>query len=107
MPEPIQGVRPTGPLEIASAGQPGAAPTQQGSPPSRSGGAVDSADVARAEALLASIAEASTATPTTDAALISQLQRAIQSGTYQVNPQQIAEKIFLIEQLLAPRATSE
>ena len=107
MPEPIQGVRATGPLEIASPGQAGAAPARQASPQPQSGGAVDSADVARAEALLASIAEASTAAPTTDALLIAKLQRAIQSGTYQVNPQQISQKLMEIEQLLAPKATGK
>ena len=101
MPDPIHGVNPTQPLNVASTGQTSTAPASGGSAPQPVSGAVDSADVARAEILLATISTAAGSVPAIDRSRIAELKNAILSGTYQINPQQIAQKIAEIEQLLA------
>jgi negative regulator of flagellin synthesis FlgM len=104
MPDPIHGVNATQPIDVTSTGQATPASTNAGTAPPPAGAAtVDSADVARAEALLAAIATSAQGVPNINEAQIAELQRAIQSGTYQVNPQQIAQKIMEIEQLLAAK----
>lgn len=103
MADPIQGVSGTQPLDVTQTGQAGASSTGTGTAPSPAAGAVNSADVARAEALLSAILSTAKGVPEVDQTRIVELQRAIQSGTYQVNPQQIAEKIMEIEQLLAAK----
>lgn len=102
MPDPIHGVNPTQPLDVASTGQTPAAPAPGGPAPQPAHGPVDSADVARAEMLLATISTAAEKVPAVDRSRVAELRGAILSGTYQVNPQQIAQKITEIEQLLAP-----
>jgi len=98
----IQGVNATQPIEVTSTGQAPSAPTTARTAPAPPAqGPVDSADVARAEALLAAIATSAQGVPNIDQAQIAELRRAIQSGTYQISPQQIAQKIMEIEQLLA------
>jgi negative regulator of flagellin synthesis FlgM len=107
MPNPIQGVNPAGPLEIAQTGQAG---TSSGTTPANRppvSGSLDSADVARAEALLATIAQAAATVPAIDEAQVASLRAAIQSGTYQADPQQIAEKIMELEALLVPQGGSK
>ena len=106
MPDPIHGVNATQPLDVTSTGQTGpgstavaAAASNQPSP-----GTLDSADVARAEALLAAIQNSAEGVPGVDQAQVDELQRAIQAGSYQVDPQQIALKIMQIELLLAGKA---
>jgi len=101
MPDPIQGVNATDPLGVASTGQAGStqAPVRTAQPPAQPG--VDSADVARVEALLATITKAADAVPPVDQTRVAQLQQAINSGSYQVNPQQVAKMIMEIEDLLA------
>ncbi len=107
MPDPIQGVNPTGPIEIAQAGPTGgAAGTAPASQPSTSA-SVDSADVARAEALLSTIAATASNVSGVDEARVAALQQAIQSGAYQANPQQIAQKIIELEALLMPQGGSK
>ena len=104
MPDPIQGVQASDRLRVASNDQ--AASSQapvQAAEPSSSGIAVDSADVAWAQALLATITQAAAEVPPVDQTTVAELQQAINSGTYQANPQQIAEKIVEIEALLASR----
>jgi negative regulator of flagellin synthesis FlgM len=103
MPDPIQGINATQSLDVAQTGQPGSAAPTTGEAPARGAGLVDSADVARAEALLAAILNTAKGVPAIDQARVTELQNAIQSGAYQVNPQQIAEKIIEIEQLLATK----
>jgi flagellar biosynthesis anti-sigma factor FlgM len=100
MADPIQSVKATGPLEVSSPGQPANAPPATDSASATSTPAVDSADVARAEALLASISANVQSVPTVDEMLVSELRQAIQSGTYQPDPQQIAQKLLQIEELL-------
>jgi negative regulator of flagellin synthesis FlgM len=101
MPDPIQGVNATDPLGVAPTGQAGStqAPARTAQSPAQPG--VDSADVARVEALLATITKAADAVPPVDQTRVAQLQQAINSGTYQVNPQQVAKMIMEIEDLLA------
>jgi flagellar biosynthesis anti-sigma factor FlgM len=103
MPDPIQGVNAAQPLDIAQTGQAGPSTTGAGTTSTGAAGAVDSADVARAEALLTTILDTAKTVPDIDQARVAELQRAVQSGDYQANPQQIAEKIMEIEQLLATR----
>jgi flagellar biosynthesis anti-sigma factor FlgM len=62
---------------------------------------VDSADIARAEALLETISTAAEGVPKVDQLRVAELQNAIASGTYQVNSQQLALKIYELEQVLA------
>jgi len=101
MPDPIHGVNPADALGIASAAD--AAPGQVAAQTGNSGAAaaVDSADIAWAEALLSTITQAAAAVPPVDQTRVAELQRAISSGTYQANPQQIAQRIIDIEALLA------
>jgi negative regulator of flagellin synthesis FlgM len=102
MPDPIQGVNAPQPIDVTSTGQATPASTNAGAaPPPPTASTLDSADVARAEALLAAIAASSRGVPNVDQAQVAELRRAIQSGTYQISPQQIAQKIMEIEQLLA------
>ena len=103
MADPIQGINATGgPVEVTSTGQPGAAPAAPNPAP-----AADSADVARAEALLATINASSKTVPTVDETLVYELRQAIQSGTYQPDPQQIAQKLAQIEELLTLPGTTQ
>lgn len=99
MPDPIHAVNPTQPLDVTSAGQ---TPAQGGPAAQPAQGAVDMADVARAEMLLATIAAATGNIPAIDQSRVAELQSAILSGSYQIDPKQIARKIAEIEQLLAP-----
>jgi negative regulator of flagellin synthesis FlgM len=100
MPDPIQGVNPAGPIGIAqtglTGGSSGAAPPSQ----STTSSGIDSADVARAEALLATIATTAGTVSGVDEARVAALREAVQSGAYQANPQQIAQKIIELEALL-------
>jgi negative regulator of flagellin synthesis FlgM len=99
MPDPIHGTSPIDLPGVASAGQPkAAAPAATNA----SGAAVDSADLSRAEAVLTTISQASAAVPSIDRTRVAQLQQALNSGSYQANPQLIAEKIMEIEALLSP-----
>ncbi|MGH7054329.1 MAG: flagellar biosynthesis anti-sigma factor FlgM [Stellaceae bacterium] len=66
---------------------------------------VDSADVARAELLLETIATAGRSIPTIDQSRVAELQSAILSGSYQIDPKQIAQKIAEIEPLLVPKGS--
>jgi len=103
MPDPIQGVNATDPLGVASTAQAGSAQSTARSQQTVSGAAVDSADVARVEALLATITQAANTVPPVDPTRVAELQHAVNSGTYQANPQQIARMIMEIEDLLASR----
>ena len=66
---------------------------------------VDTADLTRAEALLSAISQASASVPSVNQSRVAELQQALNSGTYQANPQLIAEKIMEIEGLLSSRAS--
>ena len=101
MPDPIQSVNQIGALGVASTGQPASPPGAADPEQPSSSGAVDSADVARAEALLATITQAAAAVPPIDPARVEALKQAVNSGIYEANPQQIAERIIEIEALLS------
>lgn len=102
MPDPVQGVNPAGGLSVdpantAGAGQ-GASQTAQPQPPAP---AVDLANVTQVEALLQTIGALASNVPSVDQARVAAIRAAITSGTYQVNPQAIAEKMLQIERLLS------
>ena len=101
MPDPIQGVNATDALGVSPAGnnEVAAAPVRTDGPGAQT--PVDSADVARAQALLATITEAANMVPPANLTRVAELRQAIESGTYQANPQQIAKMIMQIEELLA------
>jgi negative regulator of flagellin synthesis FlgM len=102
MPDPIQGVNATDALGVASTGQTGTTQAAAHTTPSPAN-TVDSADVSRVEALLATITSAANTVPPVNQTRVAELQQAINSGTYQSNPQQIAKMIMEIEQLLASK----
>ena len=106
MPDPIHGVNPTDALGVTSTAR--TAPTQPAVPPERSvaGNRADTADVAKAEALIATITEAANMVPPANLTRIAELRQAIESGSYQVNPQQIAKMIMDIEELLASKGSA-
>ena len=106
MPDPILGVNQIGALKVGSTNEPGSAPGAGATQNSGAAPSVDSADVARAEALLATITKAAAAVPPMDPARVAELKQAINSGIYEANPQQIAEKMIEIEALLASQSRS-
>jgi negative regulator of flagellin synthesis FlgM len=108
MPDPIRGVDTANPVTPTSTGQAGAAQSTDAtnaaasattSSTSASAG-VDLADVGQTEALLQTIIQAASNTPGIDQTKVAELQQAIASGTYQANPQSIAQKIVELEALL-------
>jgi negative regulator of flagellin synthesis FlgM len=105
MPDPIHGVSPPDALGVTSTAVAGS--TQSASPPAQglAGNQTDSADVAKAEALIATITEAANMVPPANLTRIAELRQAIESGTYQVNPQQVAKMIMEIEGLLASKGS--
>ena len=103
MPDPIRGVNPTDALGVASTGQAGSPRAAGSTTTSRADAAVDSADVSRLEALLATITQAANTVPPVNQTRVAELQQAINSGTYQENPHQIAKMIWEIEELLASK----
>lgn len=103
MSDPIRGVGPgASSSQIRQNGAVGTATSAAAPVPATSATAtsVDSADVARAEALLAAISAAAGTVPEVDQARVAELQQQLQSGSYQVNPGLIAEKMSEIEALL-------
>lgn len=102
MPDPVRGVNAADGLNVNSAGGPsgGQAASSSGQAPSTTAPPVDSADVTQAEALLQTIGTLASAVPAADQARVAQFRQSIASGSYQVNPQAIAEKMLKIEQLL-------
>jgi negative regulator of flagellin synthesis FlgM len=103
MPDPIQGVNATGALGVESTGQTGTTQAAVRTTPSPTDTVIDSADVSRVEALLATITSAANTVPPVDQTRVAELQQAINSGRYQSNPQQIAKMLMEIEQLLASK----
>jgi negative regulator of flagellin synthesis FlgM len=101
MPDPIRGVSTPNPVTATSTGATGSAQTAEATnaPTTTSTGA-DLADVTQTETLLQTIIQAASNTPGIDQAKVSELQQAISSGTYQTNPQSIAQKLAELENLL-------
>ena len=102
MPDPVRGVNAADALNVNSAGAAsgGQAASGSGQAPSTTAPPVDSADVTQAEALRQTIGTLACAVPAADQARVAQFRQSIASGSYQVNPQAIAEKMMKIEQLL-------
>ena len=111
MSDPIRGIGPVIPIEVPQGGQTNGAPAaaaateqaaqQQAAAAAATAASSDSADVSHAEALLTTITAAAADIATIDEARVAALREAIQSGTFQADPQQIAQRIVEIERLLA------
>ena len=103
MPDSIRGVGTPDPITPASTttGATGAAPAADSQTAAAAANvtppAADQADVGQTEALLQTILDAASNAPGVDQSKISELQQAIASGAYQVNPQSIAQKIVELE----------
>ena len=106
MPDPIRGVDTPNPIA------PTTAPTTTGATGSTQStdnvantagastpapAATDLADVAQTETLLQNIVQAASNTPGIDQSKVAELQQAIASGSYQVNPDSIAQKLVELE----------
>jgi flagellar biosynthesis anti-sigma factor FlgM len=100
MSDPIRSVNPIDVGGVRSADQSASPPS---APSVRSGvaTAVDSADLSHAQAVLTTISQTSATLSSIDRLRVGQLQQALNSGTYQADPQLIAEKIMEIESLLS------
>ena len=101
MPDPINSVNTTAPITPA-AGEAGAAGSATGAASQAAAGtpSADLVDVGQTEALLNSIVQAATAVPGIDQSKVDEPKQAIASGSYQVNPQALAQKIVELEALL-------
>jgi flagellar biosynthesis anti-sigma factor FlgM len=102
MPDPINSVSTTDPITPA-AGETAAASTAAAAAPEASQiapAAADLVDVAQTEALLQSITQAASGVPGIDPSKVDELKQAISSGTYQANPQALAQKLVELETLL-------
>jgi negative regulator of flagellin synthesis FlgM len=98
MPDAIRGVNTTDPVATTSTAQPGAANTAAAAEATTAGNpGADLADVTQTEALLQSIVQAANNVPGIDQAKVADLQQAIASGAYQVNPQSIAQKLVELD----------
>ena len=100
MPDPINSVGTTGPItpaasEAGATSTAGAAASQTAVTPT-----ADLVDVAQTEARLQSIVQAANAVPGVDQAKVDELKQAIASGSYQANPQALAQKLVELEALL-------
>jgi flagellar biosynthesis anti-sigma factor FlgM len=100
MADPIRGVDPVEVSGVAAPG-PGSQPQATPQPQTNSVTPVDSADLSRAHALLTTISQTAATVSVVDRFRVGQLQEALNSGTYQADPQLIAEKIMEIESLLS------
>ncbi|HVH80196.1 MAG TPA: flagellar biosynthesis anti-sigma factor FlgM [Stellaceae bacterium] len=102
MPDAIRGVGTPDPIAPTSTGATGNAQSSENaaSVADAAGSAAptaDLADVGQTEALLQTIIQAASNTPGIDQAKVAELQQAIASGTYQANPQAIAQKIVELD----------
>lgn len=102
MPDPIRGVTTTDPVASTAAAQTGSTKSTAttdaaaAEAPATTAG-TDLADVGQTEALLQTIVQAASTTPGIDQNKVADLQQAIASGSYQANPQSIAQKIVELE----------
>jgi len=101
MPDPINSISTTNPIAPA-VGEAGAANSTAAAAAQTAVAApgADLVDVAQTETLLQSIIQAANATPGIDQSKVAELKQAITSGTYQANPQALAQKIVELEALL-------
>jgi negative regulator of flagellin synthesis FlgM len=105
VPNPIHGVNTTNPVAPATAGQTGPTSGPGTSNQSTSSAPVDSADVGGTETLLQTISTAAGQVPTIDSARVAELQKSIAAGTYQISPQQIAQKLLQVEAQLGSKGS--
>ena len=101
MADAIHSVNATNAVGVASTGQAGSAPASVPTRPPAAATQADSTDVARAQALIATITEAANMVPPANLTRIAELRQAIELGTYQADAPQIAKMIMQIEDLLA------
>ncbi|MGH7094603.1 MAG: flagellar biosynthesis anti-sigma factor FlgM [Stellaceae bacterium] len=101
MSNPIQGINTTGPTGVGGAGQSGATQGSGQSKQPETAPQLDLADVGGTQALLTQIADAASGVPTIDQGKVDALRQQIAAGTYQVNPQQIAQKMLGLDANLA------
>jgi negative regulator of flagellin synthesis FlgM len=94
MSDPIQGVNVAGPIGVGGTGQSGANQPSGRTEQAATTPQLDLADVGTTQALLTQIAQAASDVPTVDQAKVDALRRQIEGGSYQVNPQQIAQKML-------------
>jgi negative regulator of flagellin synthesis FlgM len=100
MPDPIRGVNAADALGVTATDQSGSGNTAANPTSSAATPAVDTADVTKAETLLAAIGTMSGALPAVDQARVQEIQQSIANGTYQVDPQAVAQKMLDLERLL-------
>ena len=105
MPDPIRGVDTANAITPATPSATGSAQSADNVANVANTGAAtvpttDLADVGQTEALLQTIIQAASNTPGIDQAKVSELQQAIASGAYQVNPDSIAQKLAELENQL-------
>src|SRR5215470_1142136 len=106
MPDPIQGVNSGDVVIIGSTSQAAASPAAGPVDPVAPTGSADSADVGQTQALLHTIATAAEEVSTVDQNRIAELQQAIAAGTYQPDPQAIAQKLIETESVLGPNGAA-
>ncbi|HUI35542.1 MAG TPA: flagellar biosynthesis anti-sigma factor FlgM [Stellaceae bacterium] len=101
MPDPVNNVSTANPITPA-VGEAGTANSASAAAPQTavSVPGADLVDVAQTEALLQSIIQAANAVPGIDPSKVAELKQAVASGTYQANPQALAQKIVELEALL-------
>jgi negative regulator of flagellin synthesis FlgM len=98
MPDPIRGVDTPNAITPTTTGATGSAQsTDDAVNATAVSAATDLADVGQTEALLQNIIVAASNTPGIDQSKVAELQQAIASGTYQVNPDSIAQKLVELE----------
>jgi negative regulator of flagellin synthesis FlgM len=97
MSNPIDGINTANPVTIVTTGEAGATPAAEAAAKTGAVAPVDQADVGGTEALLMQIADAANGVPNIDEAKVSTLRQQIAAGTYQIDPQQIAEKMMQLD----------
>ena len=103
MPDPIRGISTPDPITPATTtGTTGAAQSTDTAAAAANTApaatpAADLADVGQTEALLQTILQAASSAPGIDQNKVDELRQAISSGSYQANPQSIAQKLVELE----------
>jgi negative regulator of flagellin synthesis FlgM len=102
MPDPIQGVNLAAPVGVASTVQSGSAPASApaDTAPVPASPQLDQADVRNTEALLELIGQAAGNVAVVDQAKVAGLRQALAAGSFQANPERIAQKIIDLEAAL-------
>ena len=109
MTDPIRGVLGPGePAAIQPAGgtRTGPAATDGGTPGAAAAPS-DSANVSQTQSLLRTIDATVASVPTVDHDQVTALRNAIATGTYQVNPRQVATQLLASDQALAAPGAGE